>query len=215
MDPTITASAPATTGPIHFLNIEYLFYLIYQWTHGGTATGAVASSGGGLFDVAGLLATLTVVWIIVTILAYLIAVGFLALLIYSTIRMHQVEDEDAYKYETVRDVAHAVEETEHHRWSHVRELIESASANDWRQAIIEADIILDDMLNRLGYIGATIGEKLKAANPAHFRTLQDAWEAHKVRNEIAHQGSSYPLTDHLAYRTILQYENVFKEHGEI
>ena len=202
MDPTIATAVSVTTGPVHFLNIEYLFYLIYQLTHGSGVPG-------------GLVASLTTLWIIVTILAYLLTAGFIAVLVYATIRMRQSEDADAYKYETVRDVAHAVEVTEHHRWTHVRELIESATANDWRQAIIEADIILDDMLTRRGYVGTTIGEKLKTANPAHFRTLQDAWEAHKVRNEIAHQGSAYPLTDHIAYRTILQYENVFKEHDEI
>ena len=213
MDAIIATSAPATTGPIHFLNIEYFFYLIYTWTHGGVA--GSATGAGSAFNVGGLVAFATITWVIITIFAYVLVAGFLGLLIYSTIRMHQVEDADSYKYQTISDVAHAQEETEHHRWTHVRELIESASPNDWRQAIIEADIILEDMLNRLGYGGATIGEKLKTANPAHFKTLQEAWEAHKVRNEIAHQGSEFPLTDRIAYRTILQYENVFKEHGEI
>ena len=210
MDPTIATAESVTTGPVHFLNIEYLFYLIYQLTSGSGIPG-----GQGIFSSGGLVAFLTTLWIIVTILAYLLTAGFIAILVYATIRMRQSEDADAYKYETVRDVEHAVEVTEHRRWTHVRELIESPTANDWRQAIIEADIILDDMLTRLGYVGITIGEKLKTANPAHFRTLQDAWEAHKVRNEIAHQGSAYPLTDHIAYQTILQYENVFKEHDEI
>jgi len=110
---------------------------------------------------------------------------------------------------------HATEEVEHHRWAHVRTLIESAQENDWRQAIIESDIILDDMLTRLGYAGDSVGDKLRGVDPGRFQTLQEAWEAHKVRNDIAHQGSAYPLTDHLAYRTILHYENVFREHGEI
>lgn len=215
MDPSITAGVPATTGPVHFLNIEYLFYAIYQWTHGGSVSGGVAGSGGDLLNTASLISTLTVLWIALTILAYLLSAGFIALLIYSSIRMHQAQDADARRYGTVHDIAHAIEETEHHRWTHVRELIESPTANDWRQAIIEADIILDDMLTRIGYTGSSVGEKLKMANATHFRTLQDAWEAHKVRNEITHQGSTYPLTDKIAYRTILQYENVFKEHGEI
>lgn len=214
MDPSITAGVPATTGPVHFLNIEYIFYVIYQWTHGGNVSGGLAG-GGDVLNTASLISTLTVLWIILTILAYLISAGFIGLLIYSSIRMHQAQDADAHRYETIRDVAYAQAETEHHRWAHVRELIESPTANDWRQAIIEADIILDDMLTRIGYSGSSVGEKLKTVNSAHFRTLQDAWEAHKVRNEIAHQGSVYPLTDHIAYRTILQYENVFKEHGEI
>ena len=212
MDPTIATTGPASTGAVHFLNIEYIFYVIYQMLHGGT--GASASTG-GVFNFSWIVPLATAIWITVTILAYLLALAFLALLIYSTIRMHQIEDEEGLRYMTVSDAHHAEEVTEHHRWNDVRQLIESASPNDWRQAIIESDIILDDMLNRLGYVGQSIGEKLKTADPAKFHTLQEAWEAHKVRNEIAHQGSSYPLTDHIAYRTILHYENVFREHGEI
>lgn len=208
MDPTIAANAQSVAGPGQYLNIEYIFSLIYTLINGGNV-------GQGGFSVAGIISFLTTLWIIVTIVAYLVVAAALVVLIYATIRLHQVEMLEEQKYQTVHDTAHAIEETEHHRWANVRELIESASPNDWRQAIIEADIILDDMLTRIGYIGSSIGEKLKSANPAYFRTLQEAWEAHKVRNEIAHQGSTYQLSDQLAYRTILHYENVFKEHGEI
>ncbi|MDB5195452.1 MAG: protein of unknown function with transrane region [Parcubacteria group bacterium] len=208
MDPTIASSVPATTGPVHFLNIEYVFYLLYQLVAGG-------QGGGAAPNLNGLVSVVTALWVVVTVLAYIVSLGFLALLVYSTIRMHQIKDEDAMRFTTVSDSHHAEQVTEHHRWNHVRELIESSQENDWRQAIVEADIILDDMLTRLGYPGASVGEKLRAVDPAKFHTLQEAWDAHKVRNELAHQGSAYPFTDHIAYRTILQYENVFREHGEI
>lgn len=210
MDP---ATAAGSTGQVHFLNIEYLFYLIYQLTHGAVG-GSVAGSP-ALFTITGFVAFITTLWIVVTIIAYVLSAAAVGLMVYSITRIKQVEAEEDIKYATFTDEGQAEAETEHHRWKHVRELIESTSPNDWRQAIIEADIILDDMLTRLGYLGDSIGEKLKIVNPTHFRTLQEAWEAHKVRNDIAHLGSEFPLTDHLAYRTILQYENVFKEHGEI
>ena len=208
MDPTIAASVPATTGPVHFLNLEYVFYLIYQLLTGG-------GSGGIGINLSGLVTVFTALWVVVTVLAYIVTLGFLALLVYSTMRMHQIKDEDSLRFATVGDSHHAQQVTEHHRWNHVRDLIESPQETDWRQAIIESDIILDDMLTRLGYEGKSVGEKLKVVDPSKFHTLQEAWEAHKVRNDIAHQGSAYPLTDHVAYRTILQYENVFREHGEI
>ncbi len=211
MDPTIATGTAATTGPVHFLNIENIFYLLYQLLAGGHASGGVTT--GFNFDWIAVL--FTGVWVGITIFAYAITLGFLALLIYASMRMYQSRDEDALRYATIED-AHAAEDvTEHHRWTHVRELIESPHDSDWRQAILEADIILDDMLTRLGYVGNSIGDKLKTANVNTFHTLNDAWEAHKVRNDIAHQGSTFVLTDHIAYRTILQYENVFKEHGEI
>ena len=57
--------------------------------------------------------------------------------------------------------------------------------------------------------------KLKAVDPSRFHSLQHAWDAHKVRNQIAHSGSAFPLTERLAHRTIAQYEVVMREHGEI
>lgn len=184
-------------------------------THGGAGVNGTVAGTPTLFTLSGLVSFLTGLWIAITIVAYLISAAAIGMLVFTTIRMHQIEAEEHEKYATFKNEDEAEAETEHHRWKHVRELIESASPNDWRQAIIEADIILDDMLTRLGYSGDSIGDKLKTVNPAQFRTIQEAWEAHKVRNDIAHLGSEFPLTDHLAYRTILQYENVFKEHGEI
>jgi len=210
MDPTVATTSTASAAPVASLNIEYFFLQIYNLFYG---THVVTANGG--FNLSGLIVFLSSLWLLVTVLSYIVSLGFLALLVYSTIRMYQIQDEDALRYATITDVAHAEEAVEHHRWAHVRELIESSSESDWRQAILEADIILDDMLTRLGYQGSTIGDKLKQADPNHFHTIRDAWEAHIVRNDIAHRGSAFELTDHIAYRTILQYENVFKEHGEI
>jgi hypothetical protein len=213
MEPTIATGTPATTGAVHFLNIEYFFYLLYELISG--THGAAVSGGAPAFNFSWIVSLITLLWITITIVAYLVSLGFLALLVYSTMRMHQIEDETAPRFATVHDTHEAEAVTEHHRWTHVRELIESPQESDWRQAIIEADIILDDLLVRLGYPGTTTGERLRAVDPARFRTINEAWDAHKVRNELAHQGSAFLLTDHLAYRTILHYENVFKEHGEI
>lgn len=210
MEPTVAATTSTVTGQVKFLNIENLFYLLYQGL-----TGTQGMGGGGGFDTSWVTPLLTTVWITVTIVGSLLSLVFLALLVHSTIRMYQIIDEDEPRWQTITD-AHKAEETrDHNRWNHVRALIESPQESDWRQAIIEADIMLDDLLSQLGYHGNTVGEKLKAVNPEKFHTLQEAWEAHKVRNDIAHKGSAFELTDHLAYRTILHYENVFKEHGEI
>lgn len=208
---SVATSAPTATGPVHFLNIEYFFYLLYTWLFGPHSV-AAGTSGPTFAFVGPLIAS---VWVGMTIIGYFVSLGFLALFIYAYTRAAQVADEDAVRYATISDGHAAEATTEHHRWNHVRELIESASESDWREAIIEADIILDDMLLRLGYVGDTVGDKLKTVDPARFATLDQAWDAHRIRNALAHQGSSFQLTDQIAYRTILEYENVFKEHGEI
>jgi len=83
--------------------------------------------------------------------------------------------------------------------------------SDWRLAIIEADNILDEMVTRIGYKGDNLGEKLKSVEPSDFNTLQEAWEAHKVRNKIAHEGLNFRMDHREAKRVVAQFEKVFKE----
>lgn len=97
------------------------------------------------------------------------------------------------------------------KWSLVLEHVESQNPNDWRQAVIEADIILGEILTQLGYRGEGIGEQLKRANKNDFKTLDEAWSAHKVRNELAHAGSDYPFSQFDARKVIQQYRMVFDE----
>ena len=96
------------------------------------------------------------------------------------------------------------------RWSKVESLINSHNVNDWKQAIIEADIILDEMLDKMGYKGDTIAEKLKQVEESDFLTLNQAWEAHKIRNKIAHK-AEYVLTKSDADRAIGLFKQVFQE----
>jgi hypothetical protein len=97
------------------------------------------------------------------------------------------------------------------RWRDIEYKINSASPSDWRLAILEADIILFDMLTQMGLPGKDLGEKLRAADTSFFSTLDDAWRAHKVRNVIAHEGAAYELTFNEARRTIESFRRVFEE----
>lgn len=192
------------TGPIHFLNLEYFFRLLYE----------ALLQGGGVGDLSTLAILAATIWSVFTVLSFIAAAGFLWLFAYATMRLYQVRQSEAHKYHMVH-AEHAEEKRDHSRWAHIMQLVESHNESDWRQAVIEADIMLFDLLAQLGYSGQTVGERLKAVDPSRFHTLNEAWEAHKVRNEIAHQGSQYRLDDNLAYRTIRKYEAVFREHGEI
>lgn len=97
------------------------------------------------------------------------------------------------------------------RWAKVLEHVNSNNSSDWRLAILEADIMLADVLDKMGYHGVTIGDKLKGIESSDFDTLNDAWEAHKVRNAIAHEGSNITITKSEAERVIRLFEKVFKE----
>lgn len=96
------------------------------------------------------------------------------------------------------------------KWAKVLTHVDSPSSNDWLLAIIEADIILAEILEKMGYQGDTIGEKLKRVEKSDFETLDQAWEAHKVRNAIAHQ-SNFSISQREAKRVIGLYRQVFEE----
>ncbi|MEI6345780.1 MAG: hypothetical protein WCO79_00885 [bacterium] len=97
------------------------------------------------------------------------------------------------------------------RWAAVLENVGSASDSDWRLAILEADIILDDMLKGMGTFGDTVAERLKSVNEHTIPSVQKAWEAHLVRNRIAHDGANFALSQHEARRIIGLFETVLKE----
>ncbi len=101
------------------------------------------------------------------------------------------------------------------RWEEIVAKAESLEPSNWRVAIIEADIILDELLEQLQLPGETMGDKLKAVEPSDFTTIESAWEAHKARNMIAHEGGNFLLSQRETRRLISLYGAVFKEFGLI
>jgi hypothetical protein len=101
----------------------------------------------------------------------------------------------------------------HSRLEDIDKNVASENPNDWKLAIIEADIMLDGLLKERGYVGDTMGERLKSISSNQLASLQDAWEAHKTRNMIAHEGPDFVLTKRMADETIARYKRVFTEFG--
>lgn len=97
------------------------------------------------------------------------------------------------------------------RWEKVSQLIASQNPADWRVALIEADSMMDHMLTLLGYPGSTVGEKLSNTTAMQFPALEYAWEAHKMRNKIAHEGMNYNLDYREALHTYRCFEKVFTD----
>jgi hypothetical protein len=131
---------------------------------------------------------------------------------YCVIRIFQVRRNEAERFAAVahpiasKDVSKA-----QLRWNNILEESRSENGQSWRLAILEADILLNELLDVLGYRGETMADKMKQANRNQFTTIDLAWEAHLVRNAIAHQGSMQELTAREARRVIGLYERVFKE----
>lgn len=138
-------------------------------------------------------------------------------IVYAYIRYNQMGELETVQYETQERLWDELygQDTTNNRWEDIQQHIATDNPNDWKLAIIEADVMLEEMLESAGYAGNTIGEKLKGASTTNFQTLDTAWKAHKVRNQIAHGGADFVLTKKLAQETITQYRQVFTEFGVI
>lgn len=181
-------------------NVEYWFRLLYECIH-GACYGSVGTTG---FS-----AWLAHLWVWIVVVGYVLALVALVVIVYATMRLFELRKREEEYYGEIL-VSPEEEGGINPRWLHIETLGDSMNPNDWRTAIIEADILLEDMLTKQGYVGAGVGEKLKLVEPSDMNTLQDAWEAHKVRNQIAHQGS-FDLSEMVARRTIARYAAVFRE----
>ena len=162
--------------------------------------------------------TVTHWWNVYSVIALVVSLFFFAVFLYAKIQYDELstlENDALREAEKAWDARHNIHDTRNARWEAIQQRVTEYNPESWRIAIIEADIMLDETLTNAGYAGQSLGEKLKSANTTSFTTLQDAWEAHKVRNEIAHVGSDFILTQRIAQETLLHFERVFREFGVI
>ncbi|MCF7843590.1 MSCRAMM family adhesin SdrC [Candidatus Gracilibacteria bacterium] len=97
---------------------------------------------------------------------------------------------------------------DHPKFAVIQGYMSSTSEALWRIGIMEADNLLLEVLRGKGYRGDSVSEMLKTAS---FKTIDMAWDAHKIRNRIAHEGSDFELTEREAKRSFILYESVFRE----
>jgi hypothetical protein len=84
--------------------------------------------------------------------------------------------------------------------------------NDLKVAIMEADQILESALRHAGVRGANLGERLKNIKQEQMPNLDEVWQAHKLRNQIAHE-PGFKIKRDLAERALGIYEKALQELG--
>lgn len=151
-------------------------------------------------------------WPVLMFYSFIISCILLFCILYIYNKRKEVLVENSRVFETVlaktefNDV-----DIKNERWDKILQLINSEQESDWKMAIIDADVILDEMLTKSGYHGESLGEKLRSVEVSDFTTLNSAWEAHKIRNMIAHGGPNTVLNKRLAKKAISMYKEVFQE----
>lgn len=157
------------------------------------------------------------IWNVYVVFAYILSAVCVYGFVYATMRKSQFDAVliEGYQLQEKLYRKTAGGSVKNSRWQEILNHLESDNPNDWKLAIIEADVLLDDAIKEKGYAGQTLGERLKSISTAHMQTLDDAWDAHRIRNRVAHEGSDFILTQKLARNTITQYQRVFEELGII
>jgi uncharacterized membrane protein YciS (DUF1049 family) len=182
---------------VNFLNLEYFFNQVYRLLTGDFGLGGSSSA------LANFLASLFI-WLV------FISALLIAGCVYFTLRIKALRQAEAIKYASILPSDLETKPLRNARWDNIKTYMESDNESDWKLAIIEADKLLDELVSKMGYLGDNLGERLKSVEPSDFLSLQAAWEAHKMRNRIAHEQGLH-LSRREARRIIDLFAEVFKE----
>ncbi len=183
-----------TLGNIY--NIADLGYGQYRLANIGEAF--IGINAGGFID------TLKIV---LTLLSVVLAILF----VYILLRFRELGDQPSIVSELVPP-APARGGALQARWDEILRHMDSAKEAEWKFAIIEADKLVDDVLRKAGFPGDMLGERLMNIQEGQLTTLDGLWEAHKIRNRLAHD-TDYFLRYSEAKRAINAYEQTLKELG--
>ena len=167
------------------------------------AIAALNQAGSGFFSA----------WSVIVPFSIFISLVLFAGIAYAKIRLMQIGREEKKKYGAPPPALEGARTPSQFelRWRSIVAHANSENENDWRHAIMDADIILDELLDVQGYHGDTMGDKLKQVERSDFNTIDAAWEAHKYRNKVAHEGSALQMSAREVSHVIGLYEQVFRE----
>lgn len=210
--PATPTAAPSADPFVEIVSmLAVLFFVMY------IINGIIGAINSGDFSIFGLRISdvkehLAPLFFSVLVYVELIAVLFSILLVFAVVYLYRkvVELRVAEAKKIYLEKSDAISVNNNPQWERVLNHIESTSESDWRLAVLEADIILDTLLDNMRLPGETMADKLKAVEKSDFTTIDSAWEAHKIRNQIAHEGD-YVLSQHEAKRVVGLYQSVFEE----
>ena len=181
-----------------YLNLEYIFRKIVEY--GGPIWATIMNPH---------------TWAIAGFVSASASLVCLAIIIFSLVRLFEIQifDDEEINHEIHQALIKQKERDRNAnpRWHYIQTLIESPNESDWRVAIMESDAMMEEALKEKGLSGNSVSELLEAAKESGYQTIQEAWDAHLVRNQIAHQGMDFPLSQLEGRRVIKMFQNFFEE----
>lgn len=96
------------------------------------------------------------------------------------------------------------------QWQEIKKKLEMGMESEWKLAVIEADKILDNALNRMGFGGADLGERLTKLTAVSLPNIEEIKEAHKIRDNIIHD-ANYRISLEDVRRVVAIYEKALTD----
>ena len=95
-------------------------------------------------------------------------------------------------------------------WEKIIKRLEGAQESEYKLAVIEADETLNDVLEKIGFTGQTIEERLGKLTPEVLPNIDQLKEAHQVRDNILHD-PDFRLGLEKAKKTLDVYEKSLRD----
>ncbi|OGY63452.1 MAG: hypothetical protein A3I89_03810 [Candidatus Harrisonbacteria bacterium RIFCSPLOWO2_02_FULL_41_11] len=95
-------------------------------------------------------------------------------------------------------------------WKQIQKMLASNEAGNWKKAILDSDLILNEILKMSGYLGREMEDKLEFLTAAQLPNLEEIKIAHEIRDKIVND-PSFEITQDEAREVVGRYERSFKE----
>jgi len=95
-------------------------------------------------------------------------------------------------------------------WTDIVRRANTGTPENLRWAVMEADALVDLVLKERQLSGETMADRLANFRRDEYKTIDKLWDAHKLRNEIAHT-PGFRITSQKAERALFAYRDFLKE----
>jgi hypothetical protein len=95
------------------------------------------------------------------------------------------------------------------RWESIKNRIDEGSISSAKMAVIEADKMLSEVLEKVGYKGKNTAEKIAAVKPGQLIGIEDVIESHSIYKQIV-QNHAFEIEHDELLRVLESYEKVFR-----
>lgn len=95
------------------------------------------------------------------------------------------------------------------RWDKILSRLADENVSQYKVAVIEADALADEILEKIGYDGANMTERLENIKPEQLDVLDELKQVHEIRNRIIHE-ADFQLSKDQAKEVIGVYENFLR-----